>query len=110
MSWKHPQKGVIDLNVDESVLEGSPRGGFGGIYRDYRGLFPRGLCGNVGSSNMVFVELVALWRRLWLCWDEGYKELIFYTDLSLVVQLFLGVLDYHHAYNNEIMQTKELLG
>lgn len=85
--WQRPVGNSVVLNVDGSAISNPSEAGFGGLIRDSDGVFLKGFFGSVGVSSILYAEVMALYHGIQLCWNEGYKEVVCYSDSLHVVQL-----------------------
>ena len=63
---------LVRLNADGSSLTNSEKTGFDAICKDHSGKFILGFDGNVGESNILQAERMALLHGILLCWEEGF--------------------------------------
>jgi len=87
ISWKKCHLDSYILNVDGSAQTNPEMAGFGGLIRDFDGQFMRGFHGNIGYSNILHVEILALIHGIQICWDEGLRDIICYTDFMHTIHL-----------------------
>ncbi|KAK7260572.1 hypothetical protein RIF29_26725 [Crotalaria pallida] len=73
VSWQHPNDNFIALNVDGSSLGNPGHAGYGGLIRNAQGEW---LCGFVGVSNNIHMELLAVLHGLQLAWNSGYRYVV----------------------------------
>jgi ribonuclease HI len=78
---------AVVFNVDGSSF-GNPRiSSFCGVLRRNDGSWLYGFVGNVSISTIIHVELLALYHGLKAAWERGYRDVICYSNSTLVVQL-----------------------
>jgi len=75
------------LNVDGNSFGNPGISGFGGVLRRNDDSWLYGFAGNVGISTIIHVELLVLYYGLKAAWERGYRDVICYSCLTLVVQL-----------------------
>jgi len=88
--------------VDRSAQTNPGMAGFGGLIRDFDGQFMRGFHGNIGYSNILHAEILALMHGIQICWDEGLRDIICYTDSMHTIHLVQYADVSTHHYGNEI--------
>jgi ribonuclease HI len=97
------------LNVDGSSIGNPGVSGFGGLIRNSDGAWVHGFSGNIGFSNILHAELLAVYHGLVLAWGLEIKELWCYTDSKTAIKLITdSVNDWHH-YAAIIHNIKDLL-
>jgi ribonuclease HI len=74
------------LNVDESSSNPGISG-FGGLIRNSDGAWMHGFAGNIEFSNILHVELLAMYHGLTLAWELDIKDLWCYSDSKTVIKL-----------------------
>ncbi|MCI15795.1 ribonuclease H protein, partial [Trifolium medium] len=85
--WKaHGGIGMI-LNVDGSSIGNLGVSGFGGLIRNSDGEWVHGFAGNIGFSNILHAELLAVYHDLVLAWELNIKDLWCYSDSKTVIKL-----------------------
>jgi len=97
VKWNaHNGQGSI-LNVDGSSLGNPGVSGFGSLIRNDNGAWIRGFAGNNGFSNILHVELLAMYHGLRIAWELEVTNLVCYSDLKTTINLiFATVNDWHH--------------
>ncbi|QHN83565.1 uncharacterized protein DS421_20g705850 [Arachis hypogaea] len=94
LHWVPPPVYSVKLNCDASWFAPSGYAGFGCIIRNPDGCWLKGCTGKVEVCGVLFAELYAIWRGLFLAWESGFREVICETDcleaLFLVNQRMLG--------------------
>jgi len=97
------------LNVDGSCYGIPIRTGFGGILRNYAGLFLSEFSGFIpNSDDIMLVELSAIYHGLILAKDLGYAELVCYYDSLVCINLINGPVEKYHVYAVLIQDIKDL--
>jgi len=62
----------------------------------------RGFHGNIGYSNILHAEILALMHGIQICWYEGLRDIICYTDSMHTIHLVQYADVSTHHYGNEI--------
>ena len=88
--------------MDGSAQTNPGMAGFGGLIRDFDGQFIRGFHGNIGYSNILHAEILALMHEIQICLDEGTRHIICYTDFMHNIHLVQHADVSTHHYGNEI--------
>ncbi|GAU41733.1 hypothetical protein TSUD_349940 [Trifolium subterraneum] len=86
------------LNVDESSIGNPGVSGFGGLIRNSEGAWAHGFAGNICFSNILHVELMALYHGILLAWQLNIKELWCYSDFETAIKLIIEPVDEWHHY------------
>ncbi|KAJ1423961.1 Ribonuclease H domain [Sesbania bispinosa] len=87
ISWPCPVDGEIALNEDGSSLSNPGASGFGDIFRDYTGQWMHGYFENIGISEILQAELLAILNGLHIAWKLGYRKVICYSDSKTALSL-----------------------
>lgn len=82
----HNADGMI-LNVDGSSLGNHGISGFGGLHRKDDGVWYCCFAGNIGFSNILHVELLAIYHGLRIAWEFGLLDLLCYSDSKSAIKL-----------------------
>jgi len=61
--------------------------GFGGLLRNADGVWFHGFAGNIGFSNILHAELLAVYHKLIMAWEFGILELWCYSDSKKTIKL-----------------------
>ena len=97
------------LNVDGSSPENPGVSGLGGLLRNNNGAWIRSFSGNIGFSNILHAELMAMYHGLRLAWELEVTNLVCYSYSKTTINLiFATVNDWHH-YAPIIRNIQELL-
>jgi ribonuclease HI len=104
----HGGTGMI-LNVDGSSIGNPGVSGFGGLIRNLDGAWVHGFSGNIGFSNILHAELLAVYHGLVLAWGLEIKELWCYTDSRIATKLIIDSVNDWHQYATIIHNIKNLL-
>lgn len=62
----------------------------------------RGFYSNIGYSNILHVEMLALLHGIQLCWNEVFRNIICYIDSINTIHLVHYANVFIHHYGNEI--------
>jgi ribonuclease HI len=96
--------------VDESCLGSPVQSGFGDIIRNTFDHYLAGFSGFLqGSSDILLVEMYAIYKGLLLTKDVNINELICYSDSLHCVNLIKGSQVRYHIHAVLIQDIKELL-
>ncbi|KAK9000224.1 hypothetical protein V6N11_080727 [Hibiscus sabdariffa] len=85
--WKPPEQGWICLNVDGVVSLQSGVGAIGGLARNSLGEWLVGFSKTLGHSDALRAELWAIYDRLKLVWDCGFRRLLVQSDCRQAIDL-----------------------
>lgn len=108
ISWYKPPHGAVALNVDGSNLSNSGHTtGFGGLIRDDNGVFLHSFYSGTIKDDIVYAEIMAILHGLSLCWNGGYKDVVYISDSLVAVNCVLKCVLVHHMYSNEIEAISE---
>ncbi|GAU42251.1 hypothetical protein TSUD_327290 [Trifolium subterraneum] len=81
IKWNHKNYSCVILNVDESCLDSPIRSGFGGIIRNTFGHYIAEFSSFIyGSSDILFVELYAIYKGFLLAKEMSIDELVCYSN------------------------------
>jgi ribonuclease HI len=109
VSW-HPDETLATiLNVDGSSLGNPGPSGFGGVLRHSNGDWIFGFAGTVGISSVLHVELLAIYYGFKVAWDQGYRNIICYSDSTLSLQLIGGKVNPWHHYASILANISDLV-
>jgi ribonuclease HI len=61
------------------------------------------------TQNILFAEIMAVLHGLQLCWDNGYRKVICFSDSLQSVNLIRDGVSPHHRFANEIQCIRNLL-
>jgi len=108
--WNSNDFNCIVLNVDGSCLGDPIRAGYRGVVRNSDGFYLSGFSGFiVSTTNILFVELTAIHRRLLLAVQLGFEEMVCYSDSMLSIKLLTEHASSFHAYAVLIQDIKDIL-
>ncbi|GAU31243.1 hypothetical protein TSUD_149290 [Trifolium subterraneum] len=104
----HGGIGMI-LNVDGSSIGNPGISGFGGLIRNSDGAWVHGFVGNIGHSNILHAELLAIYHGLVLAWELDIKDLCCYSDSKTAIKLLSDHVNEWHQYAAIIYNIKNFL-
>ena len=102
ISWHKGHSGSYILNVDGSAQTNPGMAGIGGLIRYFDGQFMHGFHGNIDYLNILHAKILALMHGIQICWEEGLKDIICYTDSMHIIHLVQHADISTHHYDNEI--------
>ncbi|KAK2403152.1 hypothetical protein QL285_052614 [Trifolium repens] len=88
IKWNNNNNSCVILNVDRSCFDFLVQSRFDGIIRTTFGHYLAGFI--QGSSNILFVELYAIYNGLLLTKDTSFDELVCYLDSLHCVNFING--------------------
>ncbi|GAU20525.1 hypothetical protein TSUD_130830 [Trifolium subterraneum] len=94
------------LNVDGSSIDIS---GFEGLICNADGAWIHGFFGNLGVTNVLHAELMAIYKGLLLAWEPNIKELWCYSDSEMAITLIIEPIDVWHHYAAILNNIKDIL-
>ena len=98
------------LNVGGGCLGSPVRAGYGGVLRNDADFYLSGFSGYIhGSSDIMFVELYAIYKGFLLAKDLNFIDLICYSDSLHCVNFIPGPSMKFHVYAVLIQEINELL-
>jgi ribonuclease HI len=109
VSWTRPMEGIVCLNVDGSLLGTPNTAGYGGLIRDNNWNFVMGFYGAATVISILFAELMAVLHGLQLCWENGFKQIMCYSDSLQTISLIRYGVSVHHRFANEVASIRQLL-
>jgi ribonuclease HI len=110
IKWNNNNYSCVILNVDGSCIGSLVRSGFGGIIRNTFRHYLAGFSGFISeTSDILFVELFAIYKGLLLARDMGIDALVCYSDSLHCVNLINGSQVKFHVNAVLIQDIKELL-
>lgn len=98
------------INVDGSVRENPRRGGFGGCFRSTFGQWNGGFYGFLEDTNILHLELLAVYHGLRLAWERGARRVECQSDSLDAVTLVHSIPCSTHVYASLVWDIKDLLG
>jgi ribonuclease HI len=109
VKWNALGSTTMILNVDGSSIGNPGVSGFGGLIRNSDGAWVHGFAGNIGFSNILHAELLALYHGLLHAWELGIIDLQCYSDSKTVITLTTDPTDEWHHYTAIILNIKDVL-
>jgi ribonuclease HI len=110
IKWNNNNHSCVILNVDGSCLGSPIRAGYGGILRNDAGFFLSGFSGYIqNSSDILYVELYAIYKGLLLAKEMGNADFVCYFDSLHCINILNDPPTRFHAYAVLIQDIKELL-
>jgi ribonuclease HI len=109
VKWNAHGGNSMILNVDGSSIGNPGVSGFGGLIRHADGTWIRGFYGNIGVSNIMHAELLALYHGLQLAWELNIRELLCYSDSGTAIKLITEPVDEWHHYAAILHNIKDIL-
>jgi hypothetical protein len=110
IKWNNNNHSCAILNVNEGCLGSPVRSEFGGIIRNTFGHYLAGFFGFIqGSSDILLVELYAIYKGFLLAKDINIDELVYYSDSLHCVNLIKSPEVIYHIHVVLIQDIKELL-
>jgi ribonuclease HI len=97
------------LNVDGSSIGNPGISGFGGLIRNTDGGWVHGFFGNLGHTNILHAELMAIYKGLLLAWDLNIKDLWCYSDSVMAIKLITDPVDDWHHYAAILNNIKDIM-
>jgi ribonuclease HI len=97
------------LNVDGSSIGNPGISGFGGLIRNADGAWVHGFYGNLGVTNILHAELMAIYKGLLLAWERNIKDLWCYSDSRTAIKLITEPVDEWHHYAAILNNIKDIL-
>ncbi|GAU24184.1 hypothetical protein TSUD_84190 [Trifolium subterraneum] len=104
----HGGIGMI-LNVDGSSIGNPGISGFGGLIQNFDRTWVHGFAGNIGFSNILHAELLAMYHGLVLAWKLNIKDMWCYSDSKTAIKLLSDHVNEWHHYAAIIYNIKDLL-
>jgi hypothetical protein len=81
------------LNADGSSIGNPGIFGFGGLLRTADGAWVHGFFGNLGFTNILHAELMAIYKGLLIAWELDIKDLWCYSDSKNTIKLITEPVD-----------------
>ena len=108
--WNHTNCNCIVLNVDGSCLGTPIRAGYGGLIRNFAGLYHVGFFGYIAATtDILFAELTAILKGMQLAVEKGVETMVCYSDSLLSIKLITDHASKYHAYAVLIQDIKDIL-
>ncbi|XP_024633938.1 uncharacterized protein [Medicago truncatula] len=100
----------VILNVDDSCLGTPLRADFGGVIRNHAGIYLSGFSEYIpNSSDILYVELYAIYQGLILARNLNIGDLVCYNDSLHCINLLKGPILNFHVYAILIQDVKDLM-
>jgi len=108
---------VLLINVTKESIYNNKKSNFGyptcshlkDKFLNDNGSWIHGFAGNIGFSNILYAELLAMYHGLRFAWELEVTNLVCYSDSKTTINLiFATVNDWHH-YAPIIWNIQELL-
>ncbi|KAK2444819.1 hypothetical protein QL285_015816 [Trifolium repens] len=97
------------LNVDGSSIGNSGISGFGGLIRNADGAWVHCFYENLGVTNILHAELMAIYKGLLLAWERNIKDLWCYSDSRIAIKLITEPVDEWHHYAAILNNIEDIL-
>lgn len=107
--WSPRSTDSLVVNVDGSVRDSPTRGGFGGCSRSRLGQWLGGSYGYKDESQILHMELLAMFHGLRIAWDRGARVVECQSDSLEAVTLVNYFPPSRHLYASLIWDIKDLL-
>jgi ribonuclease HI len=108
--WNDNYCNCVALNVDDSCLGSPIRVGYGSIIWNSAGFFLTGFSGFIATtSDILFAEHTAIQRGMLLAIENGFEEMVCYSDSLLSIKLVTECASHYHAYAVLIQDIKDLI-
>ncbi|KAL6182579.1 hypothetical protein ACLB2K_043998 [Fragaria x ananassa] len=85
VNWIPPSLGWVKINSDGSWKHGEGVGGYGAIFRDYKGHFLGAFASNLEIPSSISAEIMAVIKAIELAWVRDWKHIWLEVDSSLVL-------------------------
>ena len=85
VNWHPPLIGWIKINSDGAWKHGEGIGGFGAIFRDYKGQFLGAFASNLDIPSSIAAEVMAVITAIEIAWVRDWKHIWLEVDSSLVL-------------------------
>ncbi|KAK9949954.1 hypothetical protein M0R45_005462 [Rubus argutus] len=85
VNWNPPSIGWVKINTDGAWKHNEGVGGYGAIFRDYKGHFLGAFASNLDVPSSVAAEVMAVIKAIELAWVRDWKHIWLEVDSSLVL-------------------------
>ncbi|KAL6202102.1 hypothetical protein ACLB2K_025813 [Fragaria x ananassa] len=85
VNWIPPSLGWVKINSDGSWKHEEGVGGYGAIFRDYKGHFLGAFASNLEIPSSISAEIMAVIKAIELAWVRDWKHIWLEVDSSLVL-------------------------
>lgn len=109
MRWTPPEFGTLKINVDGSSLGNPGNAGFEGVICDHLGRWVLGFNGSIGVGTNILVELQAFYHGLCLSWQQGWRSVVFESDLLEAINFINTTHTQFHLYGGIICDIRNML-
>lgn len=110
VTWHPTRASLVVLNVDGSSLGNLGPSGLGGLLRNEDGVWLSGFTGNIGVSNNLHAELLAMYHDLQFAWNHGHSRICVYSNSTHTIKLVSRQAKPSHLYASIIQNIKDLIG
>lgn len=99
VKWNNANHSGVIINVDGTCLDSPTRAGYGGILRNNASVYLSGFSGYIpNSSDILYVELYAIYHGLLLAKDMSITNLVCYSDSLHCINIIKGTSLKFHIY------------
>ena len=109
VGWKPPSAGIFKLNTDGASRGNPGKSGAGGLIRNHEGRWVAGFCHNIGTTNSLEAELIAIRDGLELVNRLKLMNVDVETDSKLSVQLIAGSIFRGDHVNSLVSDCRRLM-
>ncbi|KAL6183198.1 hypothetical protein ACLB2K_044609 [Fragaria x ananassa] len=85
VNWIPPSLGWVKINSDGSWKHEEGVGGYGAIFRDYKGHFRGAFASNLEIPSSISAEIMDVIKAIELAWVRDWKHIWLEVDSSLVL-------------------------
>lgn len=85
--WDSPSSNSIKINTDGAARGNPSLAGFGGVFRDSRGVWITGFFQKIGFSNSLMAELLAIKTGLQLVVDQKIQDIVMESNSLVAITL-----------------------
>ncbi|PRQ23156.1 putative ribonuclease H-like domain-containing protein [Rosa chinensis] len=85
VNWLTPPFGWIKVNTDGAWKMDSNQAGYGGVYRDYKGLVIGAFSSTLDIPSSVAAEVMAVIKAIELAWVRDWKYVWLEVNSSLIL-------------------------
>ena len=107
--WKPPPEAWIKINTDGACVDGGARIAYGGVIRDHKGYWIRGVVGVERLGSVLSAELKGVFQGLKLARQLGYKKVCLESDSENALTLVENGCSFQHDQNLLVKEITELL-
>lgn len=106
IGWSPPPSSWVKCNTDGSVCGQDMLAGCGGVCRDSNSRWLFGFARNIGTSNVLWFELWAIFTIVPMVWNRGYRRVIVESDSLVAVNLINSGCSPLHPYASLVNQIR----